>query len=179
MMKDQADRQRQKSPKKAVPAAADAARDRRRKSFKPFDPALDLGVLSALTGFAVSRAQIRVFSHFARSVGDKSVTPQRFSMLEVIGANPGLQQSQLADELGLSRPAATVTIDYWQERRCVERRSDPRDRRSNGIYLTPDGRKVLSELEEQVLAHDRELTARLTGGEIEQLCRLLEKIYSG
>jgi DNA-binding MarR family transcriptional regulator len=178
-MKKQADRNRRKSPGKAAPAAATTERKGRRKTFKPFDPALDLGLLLQLTGFAVRRAQLRVFSRFARSVGDKSVTPQRFSMLEVIGANPGLQQSQLAGVLGLSRPAATVTIDYWQARHCVERRSDPKDRRSNGIYITPQGREVLEELEAQVLAHDRDLTARLTAGQIRQLCQLLEKIYSG
>jgi hypothetical protein len=33
-------------------------------------------------------------------------------------------------------------------------------------------------LEQQVLAHDRELTARLTDGEIEELRRLLAKVYS-
>ena len=177
-MKNQADRKRQKSSRKAAPAVATTERKGRRKTFKPFDPALDLGLLSKLTGFAVRRAQLRVFSRFARSVGDKSVTPQRFSMLEVIGANPGLQQSQLAGVLGLSRPAATVTIDYWQTRHCVERRSDPKDRRSNGIYITPHGREVLRELEEQVLAEDRGLTSRLSDAEIGRLRRLLEKIYS-
>jgi DNA-binding MarR family transcriptional regulator len=178
-MKKQADRKRQKRSGKTVPAAAGTEGNGRRIRYKPFDPALDLGLLSQLSGFAVRRAQLRVFSRFARSVGDKSVTPQRFSMLEVIGANPGLQQAQLANVLGLSRPAATVTIDYWQARHCVERRSDPKDRRSNGVYITPHGRAVLTELEEQVLAHDRDLTARLTADQVRQLCRLLEKIYSG
>jgi DNA-binding MarR family transcriptional regulator len=157
---------------------ADArAQSRRRKSFKPFDPALDFGVLPQLTGFGLRRAQLSDFSRFAKSVGDKTVTQLRFSMLALIGANPGLQQAQLAQALGLSRPMATVTIDYWEERACVERRSHPRDRRSNGIHISPQGREVLSELQRRVLAHDRNLTERLTNGEVKELRRLLAKIY--
>jgi len=150
----------------------------RRESFRPFDPALDFGVLSELTGFGLRRAQLLVFSRFARAVGDKTVTPLRFSMLALIGANPGLQQAQLAQALGLSRPTATVTIDYWQKRRCVRRRSDPRDRRSNGIHITAEGSTVLSALQRLVLAHDRELTEHLTDKEVRELRRLLEKVYS-
>jgi DNA-binding MarR family transcriptional regulator len=150
---------------------------RRRKSFKPFDPALDFGVLPQLTGFGLRRAQLSDFSRFAKSVGDKTVTQLRFSMLALIGANPGLQQAQLAQALGLSRPMATVTIDYWEERDCVERRSHPRDRRSNGIHISPQGREVLSELQQLVQAHDRNVTERLTAREVQELRRLLAKIY--
>jgi DNA-binding MarR family transcriptional regulator len=147
------------------------------RHFKPFDPALDFGVLSQLTGFSLRRAQLFVYGRFAKAVGDKTVTPLRFSMLELIGANPGLQQAQLAEALGLSRPTATLTIDYWEERGFVERRSDPRDRRSNGIHITPRGRQALSALQRLVLAHDRSITSRLTNGEAEELHRLLARVY--
>jgi len=149
-----------------------------RESFRPFDPTLDFGVLSELTGFGLRRAQLRAFSRFAKAVGDKTVTPLRFSMLALIGANPGLQQAQLAQALGLSRPTATLTIDYWEERRCVQRRSDPRDRRSNGIHITAEGSGMLSVLQRIVRSHDRELTEQLTDDEVTELRRLLEKIYS-
>ena len=174
-MKDSGDRQ-QGAPN-GIPSSSETAPSGRQKTFRPFDPTPELGLLSELTGFALRRAQLLVFARFAQSVGDKIVTPQRFAMLELIGTSPGLQQAQLAGALGLSPPAATVTIDYWEERGCVERRSDPRDRRSNGIHITLNGREVLTALEQQILAHDRELTVRLTEGEIKELRRLLAKIY--
>jgi DNA-binding MarR family transcriptional regulator len=172
------ERDRQESAQNGIPSSSDTAPPGRQKSFRTSDPTSELGMLSELTGFALRRAQLLVFARFAQSVGDKTVTPQRFAMLELIGTSPGLQQAQLAGALVLSPPAATVTIDYWEERGCVERRSEPRDRRSNGIHITPHGREVLTALEQQVLAHDRELTARLTDGEIEELRRLLAKVYS-
>jgi DNA-binding MarR family transcriptional regulator len=164
-------------PQDSRPAESRTAQSRRPKSFKPFDPALDFGVLPQLTGFGLRRAQLSDFSRFAKSVGDKTATQLRFSMLALIGANPGLQQAQLAEALGLSRPMATVTIDYWEKRGCVERRSHPRDRRSNGIHISPQGREVLAGLQQLVLAHDRHLTERLTDGEVTELRRLLAKIY--
>ena len=153
-------------------------RSARRKTLRLFDPKLDYGLLPALTGFRLRRASVIDFSFFGEASGDATITPLRFSMLELIGANPGLQQVQIAQALGLSRPAVSVTIDFWEQRGCVERRSAPGDRRSNGIFLTDVGRERLDQLETQVAAHDRQLTDALTAEEIEELHRLLAKIYS-
>jgi DNA-binding MarR family transcriptional regulator len=84
---------------------------------------------------------------------------------------------QIGQALGLSRPAVSVTIDFWEQRGCVERRPAPDDRRSNGIYLTSKGEDRLGALQKQVAAHDRKLTVGLTETEIDELHRLLEKIY--
>jgi DNA-binding MarR family transcriptional regulator len=149
----------------------------KRKALKLFDPGLDYGLLSELTGFRMRRASVIDFASFGEASGDPTITPLRFSVLELIGANPGLQQVQIGQALGLSRPAVSVTIDFWEQRGCVERRPAPDDRRSNGIYLTSKGEDRLGALQKQVAAHDRKLTVGLTETEIDELHRLLEKIY--
>ena len=60
-------------------------------------------------------------------------------MLEVIGRNPGLPQTQLAAALALTRPATSLAVDFWEDRGCVERRKIRGDRRSVGVYLTAHG----------------------------------------
>jgi hypothetical protein len=57
-----------------------------------FDPELSYGQLPKLIGFALRRASIRDFSRFGYAVGDKAITPLRYSVLEIIGANPRIQQ---------------------------------------------------------------------------------------
>lgn len=142
-----------------------------------FDPAFNYGQLPSLTGFALRRASLWDFAGFGDAVGDRSITPQRYSLLEIVSANPGLQQIQLADILGLSKAAASLTIDFWQKRGYLERRKGEQDRRSFGIYLTKSGKTALARLQERVQQHDTELTKSLSKDELRQLRTLLEKVY--
>jgi DNA-binding MarR family transcriptional regulator len=138
---------------------------------------IDYGMLAHRTGFSLKLAWILGYALLMRAFGDSGITPQRFSMLELIGCNPGQQQIQLGNALGLSRSAATLTIDFWEHRGCIERRSDKNDRRSFEIYLTPQGEIELARLRELVLESDTALTSGLTTEETAELRRLLGKIH--
>lgn len=144
-----------------------------------FDPELNYGQLPSLTGFALRRASILDFGRFGEAVGDKAITPLRYSVLEIIGANPGIQQVRLADTLGLSKPAATLAINFWEERECASRERLGKDRRSYGIQLTEGGKIALEDLRAKVAAHDAALTKSLTQDELVTLRALLARIYSG
>lgn len=141
------------------------------------DSEVDLGLLTDLTGFSVKLVWILGHGLLAREFRDTGITPHRFSMLEVIGRNPGLQQTQLAAALALSRPATTLAVDFWEERGCVERRKIDGDRRSVGVCLTPLGEDELERLRSLVRQADAALTADLSDAETRELRRLLEKIH--
>jgi DNA-binding MarR family transcriptional regulator len=137
---------------------------------------VDYGLLAEVTGFPLRVAWILGRNLLAREFDESGLTPHRYSVLEVIGRNPGLQQTQLAAALALTRPATTLAIDFWQERGCVERRNTPGDRRSFGVFLTERGQVELDSLRAKVREADDELTANLDKHEIEELRRLLRKI---
>ena len=149
----------------------------RRRGLTFADSAVDLGLLTELTGFSIKLVWLLGHGLLAREFGDTGITPHRYSMLEVIGRNPGLQQTQLAAALALSRPATTLVIDFWEQRGCVERRKIPGDRRSFGICPTPHGERELARLRELVREADAALTSGLTQAEILALKRLLKKIH--
>ena len=151
--------------------------DLRRRAPKLTEATLDYGVPATCTGFSVKLVWILGYGLLMRAFGDSGITPQRFSMLELIGCNPGLQQVQLGNALGLSRSAATLSIDFWEQRGCLERRTDPADRRSFGIYLTDGGETELARLRLLVRQADEALTSGLDQGEIAELRRLLAKIH--
>ena len=138
---------------------------------------VDYGLLTELTGFSLKLVWILGRNLLAREFDEDGVTPHRFSVLEVIGRNPGLQQGQLAASLALSRPATTLAIDFWEERGCVERRDTPGDRRSFGVFPTRRGEEELARLRAKVREADAELTSGLTEPEIAELRRLLRKIH--
>ena len=135
-------------------------------------------MMATLTGFSIKLVWILGYSLLSQKMPDPAITPQRVTMLELIGCNPGLAQTQLAHALGLSRPATSLAIDFWQARGVVERRVDQEDRRAFGIHLTEEGEKLWADLRGRVKQSDEELTARLDADEIAQLNRLLSKVYS-
>jgi DNA-binding MarR family transcriptional regulator len=151
--------------------------DLRHRVPKLTEAAIDYGLLAQRTGFSVKLVWILGYGLLMRAIGDDGITPQRFSMLELIGCNPGLQQIQLGNALGLSRSAATLSIDFWEDRGCVQRRADKADRRSFGIYLTEHGEAELARLRALVLEADTALTGALTEAETAELRRLLGKIH--
>ena len=138
---------------------------------------IDRGLLEHLLAHAIARTGLVGEAAFHAAIEDRSVTPQRFALLELVATNPGLQQVQLAEALELSRPAVTLLIDYWQARDCLERRPDPIDRRSFGIFLTEEGGRILSDLRRRVLLHERMFAAPLSEAERTELGRLLRKLY--
>lgn len=148
-------------------------------NLKLFDRSLDYGQLPSLTGFHLRRASLTDFSTFSYEIGDRSITPLRYSVLEVVGANPGLLLGQLAAILGLSKPAATVAIDFWEARGCLDRRRTPADGRARGVHLTRSGEQELAALRQQVARHDEALTASLSESELRTLHTALRKIIDG
>jgi DNA-binding MarR family transcriptional regulator len=138
---------------------------------------IDYGILTELTGFSVKLTWILAGGLIAREIGDAGITPLRFSMLEVIARNPGLQQMQLATALTLTRPATTLELDFWEDRGCIERRKLVEDRRSFGVYATALGMRQLKRLRADFRRADAALTSQLTEAEALQLRQLLRKIH--
>jgi DNA-binding MarR family transcriptional regulator len=157
--------------------AADRLEDVRHRTPALVGSAIDYGLLADLTGFSLKLAWILGHELLSRELGDPAITPHRFSALEVISRNPGLQQTQLASALALTRPATTLAVDFWEERGCVERRKIEGDRRLSGVYTTPHGEQELKQLRAQVRKADASLTFDLTEEEIDNLRRILRKIH--
>jgi DNA-binding MarR family transcriptional regulator len=62
-----------------------------------------------------------------------------------------------------------------ENRGLVERRRGE-DRRTNGLWLTAEGRARVAGLKRRIRRHERRVAARLTGAERDQLIALLEKL---
>jgi DNA-binding MarR family transcriptional regulator len=139
---------------------------------------LSLGLLPRLLGYHVRRAQTAIFGDFARSVGsEETVTPGLFGMLQVIGANPGLSQSRLAEAMGVDRSVIVAVIHTLEARGLVERRPARDDRRSYALHLTARGRPALRRMEALVLRHEESLASALSPEERRTLIGLLARLY--
>jgi DNA-binding MarR family transcriptional regulator len=62
------------------------------------------------------------------------------------------------------------------ERRGVLERHRGADRRTNGLWLTPSGKRLLVEIKQRIGAHEKRIAARLSRTERTQLMTLLKKL---
>jgi DNA-binding MarR family transcriptional regulator len=149
------------------PAAVPLARDRKNRRN------IDLDILTSHLGYALRRAQVWVFQDFIRTLAVIDIRPAQYSVLVVIGANPGLSQAELADRLGIERARLVHMLDHLQKRGLTERLPSPTDRRTHALQLTKDGQKLLKRAKALAARHEARLTEKLGAGAREQMLELL------
>ena len=138
---------------------------------------LNHGVLPDLIGYQLRRAQVAVFRDFEQSVGALGISPGRVGVLELVQCNPGITQSRLAETVGLDRSTLVPVLDTLEKRGLVERRRGL-DRRTNGLWLTIPGKRLLGHVKRRILVHERRFLTPLSEVERRQLINLLARLHS-
>ncbi|RJF98576.1 MarR family winged helix-turn-helix transcriptional regulator [Noviherbaspirillum saxi] len=136
---------------------------------------INYDILDDLVGYAVRRAQLSIYEDFAASLAAEDITPQRFSSLVIIGNNPGISQTRLAEVMGIARSGVVSIIDRFEASGLVERQASG-DRRSYNLHLTKEGQKQLKRYKKAVENHDSRISSALSASEKQQLKSLLRKI---
>ncbi|HWL03983.1 MAG TPA: MarR family transcriptional regulator [Xanthobacteraceae bacterium] len=136
---------------------------------------VDFGQLSQSLGYALRRAQLAVFKNFRDTFASLDVTPAQYSVLLVIGRNPGLKQTQVSDALNIKRANFVALIDAL-ERRGLAERTAATDRRSYALYLTASGRKLLKTLDALNAVHEDKVAASIGQERRAQLLALLSAL---
>src|SRR5689334_17595081 len=139
--------------------------------------ALQLGELSELLGYVLKRAQLKVFEDFLRCVESLQLTPAQFSVLMLLEKNPGRNQTEIANTLGILRPNFVSMLDGLESRDLCTRMRSTNDRRSHILVLTDKGRAVLARAKKLVASrHEARLNELLGPANRAALLGMLSKI---
>ena len=138
---------------------------------------LDHGILPDLIGYQLRLAHVAVFRDFERTVGDLGISPGRVGVLVLVNGNPGITQSRLAEAVGLDRSTLVPVLDGLERRGLIERRQG-KDRRTNGLWLTPSGKRLLGRVRRRIAVHERRMVSGMSDKERDQLVALLAKLRS-
>ena len=84
-----------------------------------------LDALAGHAGYAVRRFQIWIFQDFISTLAAVDIRPTQYSVLTVIGANPGLSQMAVAKRLGIERARLVHLLDSLEHRELVSRVNRP------------------------------------------------------
>ncbi len=163
-------------------ASAGAAKARKRpvrapSRFAPPAEAVKIGDLSGFLGYSLKRAQLRIFEDFIGCVAPLQLTPAQFSVLMLVEANPGRNQTEIASTLGILRPNFVALLDELESRDLCVRSRSSNDRRSHILRLTEKGRAVLSRARKLIeTRHEARLRQLLGNENCDHLLAMLTRI---
>ena len=158
-------------------AVADGDKTRKDAADEAEGSALQLGELSELLGYSLKRAQLRIFEDFLRCVAPLQLTPAQFSVLLLLEKNPGRNQTEIANTLGILRPNFVAMLDGLESRDLCTRMRSTNDRRSHVLMLTDKGRSVLARARKLVASkHEARLNELLGPANRAALLAMLTRI---
>jgi DNA-binding MarR family transcriptional regulator len=143
----------------------------------PAVEAVDTSFLETLIGYNARRAALAVIDVFLERMTPYQLKPVDFSVLSLVGRNPGITSRQLCSTLGILPPNLVGMVNALERRELLARRPHPRDGRAMGLHLTPAGQKLMRDAERTAASLEAEVGARLTPAELQTLLRLLKKVY--
>lgn len=88
----------------------------------------------------------------------------------------GMTQIQLSECLQCEPPTVANALKSLENRGFVERKRDEVDGRTKRVYLTDEGKKLISPVRQVWLAEQEKLLKGLEASELQQLKTLLEKM---
>jgi DNA-binding MarR family transcriptional regulator len=138
---------------------------------------LDLGDLPSLLGFHLRLAHVAMYRDFTEALAGLELTQKQGAVLQLIAANPGVSQADLAATLGSDRATMMALVDRLEERGFVARQRSAQDRRRQELSLTERGRSVLADAMRAIAAHERRFTTRFSPAELKALIEALSRIH--
>lgn len=134
--------------------------------------------LAGLLGFQVQMANLRSLGDARTALESFQISPAKLTALLLIRDNPGCAQSALGRALSINRSSAMKLVNVLTERGLIERR-EGNDLRSNALHLTEQGRSEIGRMVDALRHADKKWAAVLSGEELPELVRLLDKLRLG
>ena len=140
-------------------------------------PGLDLASLPSLLGFHMRLASMAIYRDFAVSLAHLDLTQKQFATLQLIAANPGVSQVDLAATLGADRATMMAMVDRLEQRGLLVRRRSTTDRRRQELNLTAEGQTLMAAALKAIVEHEKRFTSRFSRDELKALFAALARIH--
>lgn len=138
---------------------------------------IDSGFLRTLLGYNTRRATVSILALFTQRMQPLDLKPVEFSILSIIGRNPGVMPSQLCTELNLLPPNLTKLLARLDKRQLLVRTPLHNDKRAVSLSLSAQGVALQAQAETTVMKLEADAASALTTKQLETLITLLQKIY--
>ena len=138
---------------------------------------IDTRYLETLLGYNTRRATLTIISRFIERMAEFDLRPVDFSVLSLIGHNPGITSRELCNALNILPPNMVGFLKAFEKRELIDRTPHPTDGRAMGLSLTKKGQQLMQKAEVAAIQSDSSAAHQLSAAEQKTLMRLLQKIY--
>ncbi|MDM0106806.1 MarR family winged helix-turn-helix transcriptional regulator [Variovorax sp. J22R24] len=116
---------------------------------------------------------------FQQRVGRRhQLTLNEWRAMAVLGAQPGLTATQVADLTGLDKMAVSRALAGLQRHKRLHRHEDPTDLRRSRLYLSSIGKELYATVSAQAREREAELFARVDPAELREMNATLDKLIA-
>lgn len=92
------------------------------------------------------------FSRFyARLLNKADLTISQYALLQQLATAGTVPMTEISCKLHISKPAVTNLVDRLEKKQLIKRLPHPKDRRVHLLQIQPKGKKIVHELQAQVL----------------------------
>jgi DNA-binding MarR family transcriptional regulator len=113
---------------------------------------------------------------FTEETARFGLTGLQYGILNVIEIEPGIDQIGVCNTLGVDRSTLAGVVDRLEEKGLLARRTGSADRRSNALYLTAAGKRILGEIESSARKAENRAFEPLSAAERRQFAVLLARL---
>jgi DNA-binding MarR family transcriptional regulator len=138
-----------------------------------------MGILPSLMGYMLRQGQLCIYHDFFETLADEGIRPPQFSILEVVGHNPGIRPSDVAAAIGVKRANLVPLLTALERQGWLSREAAAADRRAQALHLTETGKEKLAHWHGLIRPHEDRLAARLGPNGRETLLNLLQTLVRG
>ncbi|NHM06100.1 MarR family transcriptional regulator [Flavobacterium sp. CYK-4] len=118
----------------------------------------------------------RVYSQKKLRENGFKITVDQWLVIKVLMENPGISQLSLAEKAFKDNASITRIIELLVKSKYLDRKVNPKDRRTSILKVTPDGEEIINKVQGLVLQNRKVAQTGITIEELENLNITLKKI---
>ncbi|WP_298224210.1 MarR family transcriptional regulator [Flavobacterium sp.] len=118
----------------------------------------------------------RVYSQKKLREHGFKITVDQWLVIKVLMENPDLSQQQIAEKAFKDNASITRIIELLVKSKYLDRKVNPKDRRTSILKVTPEGVDIINKVQGLVLENRKIAQAGITLEELENLNATLKKI---
>jgi DNA-binding MarR family transcriptional regulator len=126
--------------------------------------------------FLLAQVGAYAATQFAERLAALQLSPPDAGILRLLRMAPGISQQELSAKLQIHPSRLVAILDNLEQRKLVERKPNPQDRRLYSLHLTKDGGEILERIGKVAREHQDALLSTLSGDERAKLAELLHRI---
>jgi DNA-binding MarR family transcriptional regulator len=126
--------------------------------------------------FLLTQVGAHAATQFAQRLATLQLSPPDAGILRLLRRSAGISQQELSAKLQIHPSRLVAILDNLEQRKLVERKPNPQDRRLYSLHLTKDGGEILERIGKVAREHQDALLSTLTSDDRAKLAELLHRI---